>query len=242
MNLYAYIGDDPINMTDPGGLWSCWGSGTFADSSFGYTCGNGWSSGYDASAVVLSNPLLKSTLPPPCALVDPTSCAGLVTLALPPQNVTRCPGAGGNGFSNGVDAIANTNAYILTGTAATLEQSGQRSDAAALTKFSRPLGVGLIGVSEGYGTVSDIRAGMSWQRATLIHGAGAGFSWAGAEAGAVGGARVGFVIGEIVAPEGGGAVGAPIGAIVGAIGGGWGGNKLGHAAGGVVAAKLGHCR
>ncbi len=79
MNLYAYAGGDPVDFSDPSGL-DC-GTITIPSqppSVINYgTCNQPYDWGYGAGggSPVLSNPLLSSTAPPPCALVNPGRCA-----------------------------------------------------------------------------------------------------------------------------------------------------------------------
>ncbi len=240
MNLYAYVGGDPINLVDPSGM----------------ACGNGDPPVIPMPGDVVVTASCPNPVPPciwpycgapifgfpdaPVVFVPPVAGGGNWSgpdLPMSPpqlaQNNHGCPGAGDQAFSNAVDAVADTHAYLMTGTAATLRHSGDQAAARSLSQATRPIGVGLVLVSEGYAAFADHSPGMSWQRSGAIHGAGAAAAIAGAEAGA----EAGFVVGELLFPAGGGAVGA----VIGAIGGGWLANKGGQAIGGAAATAAGYC-
>ena len=171
MNLYAYVGGDPINLVDPSGM----------------ACGNGDPPVIPMPGDVVVTASCPNPVPPciwpycgapifgfpdaPVVFVPPVAgggnWSGPDSPMSPPQlaqNNHGCPGAGDQAFSNAVDAVADTHAYLMTGTAATLRHSGDQAAARSLSQATRPIGVGLVLVSEGYAAFADHSPGMSWQR------------------------------------------------------------------------------
>jgi hypothetical protein len=73
MNLYDYASGDPVNGADPSGLATIIPLPSDVLVTGRY---NNWGVGYNSSSPVLTNLILQSTGPPPCALSsDPTACA-----------------------------------------------------------------------------------------------------------------------------------------------------------------------
>ena len=256
MNWYAYVGADPVNLSDPSGtkvkvlctgsliprdscgdipflyssgMWVCIGCGEYAVESQDEK-----GTLYTVTAhkyVFVSGRELRWYM---AGLGTPSfGWEGSLLLRRDDEEDTplsggqNCSTSGGNIGSTIVDRVGDAHGSIFAAGASSAARVGNESGARTIGRAALPGAVVLGGVSQGVAAANDYADGMSAGRSAAIHGTGF-----------AGGLLGGFLLGEIVEPLGGGIVAV----IAAGIAGSYGGSKAGEAIGAAGATAVGLCR